>query len=76
VPDDDRIYRWTLTLWKSTTPKKAFVAVSHEFTSHTKTVEATFELLWEVGWCCVRKNDQGKVIPAADFEVRLSQGGL
>jgi hypothetical protein len=78
MPDEKpRVYRWTITLWKADSPpKKAFVASSREFLAYTETIEETFELLWQQGFCCVRKNDRGQVIAAGDFQVRLSQGGL
>jgi hypothetical protein len=69
-------YLWTVTVWKPLGPNKGISSTQFKFTSHTKTVEETFDLLYRAGFACVLKDCLGRVVAAGDFQVRLSQGGL
>ena len=66
--------RWTVRVWVMS--KGNIHASEYLFWSEAKHQGEAYELLYANGFCCVRKNHLGLIVPAANLNVRVSTGEL
>lgn len=63
---------WSIRAWKRDAVRDWIYAAECSFVSNAETIEEAFEQAHKAGFACLYKNPQGKIIAAADMNVRMS----